>query len=409
MNRTTGPCGSLAAQIVEGGSVESGTCGEHGMASLARGDWSECIDRLYESVGREDQLAQALGAFMPHFGARGVTFLTTPDPRTQRSSHIGAIGVSNESLLAYHSHFHAYDEWVKAVWARNGFFLGAAYRGSELVDPAALRQTYFWHGFLARDGAADIATALAEVPDEAGVASFITFHRHEDQPLFTDDDVQRLRELAPHLRRTLRLHRRLAPALSLGATLRELLHTLDVPMFFVDRDGALVEHNPAALSALEAPGARLALRAGKVQVDAGSGWAPLGDWLPRLAETDPPTLEIGLRGTPGAAEKLEVRGVHGAITDRIASHATLAVCTLRRQVTAPDALLRARFGLTPTEASVALRIAEGRTVADVAHALGVGVTTVRTHLHKLLAKTGAARQAQLVAIVLACIAGSGAD
>lgn len=66
----------------------------------------------------------------------------------------------------------------------------------------------------------------------------------------------------------------------------------------------------------------------------------------------------------------------------------------------------ARDGRTPTEASVALRLAQGQTLDDVARGLGLRLATARTHVHKLLAKTGAARQAQWVAVVLACLGGS---
>ncbi len=64
--------------------------------------WNDCIDRLYDAVGREHTLASALGAFMPFFDARGVTFLTIPDVRHPTTSHTGSVGVSEQSLLEYH-------------------------------------------------------------------------------------------------------------------------------------------------------------------------------------------------------------------------------------------------------------------------------------------------------------------
>ena len=55
--------------------------------------------------------------------------------------------------------------------------------------------------------------------------------------------------------------------------------------------------------------------------------------------------------------------------------------------------------MTPTELRVLLAIVEVGGVPEVATALGVAETTIKTHLGRLFFKTGAARQADLVKIV----------
>ena len=64
----------------------------------------------------------------------------------------------------------------------------------------------------------------------------------------------------------------------------------------------------------------------------------------------------------------------------------------------PDQL-RAAFGLTRTEALVAARIFEGEGLRPAAEALGMGVTTARTHLQRIFDKTGTRKQAELVRIL----------
>jgi DNA-binding CsgD family transcriptional regulator len=59
------------------------------------------------------------------------------------------------------------------------------------------------------------------------------------------------------------------------------------------------------------------------------------------------------------------------------------------------------FTLTPTELRVLLAIVEVGGTPEVAEALGVAVTTVKTHLGRLFEKTGTARQADLVKLVAA--------
>lgn len=59
-------------------------------------------------------------------------------------------------------------------------------------------------------------------------------------------------------------------------------------------------------------------------------------------------------------------------------------------------LLAQRYRLTPTERKVLAGIAAGDTPAELAGALGVSPTTVRTHLRALFSKTGCRRQPELV-------------
>jgi DNA-binding CsgD family transcriptional regulator len=58
-------------------------------------------------------------------------------------------------------------------------------------------------------------------------------------------------------------------------------------------------------------------------------------------------------------------------------------------------LLTALFRLTRAEAAVALRVGDGIGLSGVANELGVSVSTVRTHLQRIFAKTDTHRQAQL--------------
>lgn len=85
--------------------------------------------------------------------------------------------------------------------------------------------------------------------------------------------------------------------------------------------------------------------------------------------------------------------------------ATRAVTVLARDAEPQDRraedLLRSVFHLTPTEARLALAIAEGSTPAEAAELLGISVLTARTHLKRIFHKTATTRQAELVRLVLA--------
>ena len=68
---------------------------------------------------------------------------------------------------------------------------------------------------------------------------------------------------------------------------------------------------------------------------------------------------------------------------------------------APLAAIAALFELTPAEARVLELVGAGRTSAEIALALGVAVSTVRSHVLRLFEKTGTHRQADLVGLLAA--------
>jgi DNA-binding CsgD family transcriptional regulator len=66
----------------------------------------------------------------------------------------------------------------------------------------------------------------------------------------------------------------------------------------------------------------------------------------------------------------------------------------------PD-IIRNTYRLTPTELRVLFAIVDLGSVPNVAVALGIANTTVRTHVGRLFRKTGTSRQADLVKLVAA--------
>ena len=68
-------------------------------------------------------------------------------------------------------------------------------------------------------------------------------------------------------------------------------------------------------------------------------------------------------------------------------------------VRVPTEALAELYGLTPAEGRVIEHIAHGQAPQQIADELGVTLTTVKTHLQKIFAKTNTARQADLVQLI----------
>jgi DNA-binding CsgD family transcriptional regulator len=70
----------------------------------------------------------------------------------------------------------------------------------------------------------------------------------------------------------------------------------------------------------------------------------------------------------------------------------------------PPSIISEVFGLTRTEAALALEIAEGATMDEAAAALEIRRNTARTHLRSIFAKVGVRRQTELMRVVLNSVA-----
>ena len=82
----------------------------------------------------------------------------------------------------------------------------------------------------------------------------------------------------------------------------------------------------------------------------------------------------------------------------------LFVRTPDQDVDVPITVIRELFGLTPTEAALALEIANGLTMDEAAAELDIMRNTARTHLRAIFSKVGVRRQTALMRVVLNSVA-----
>jgi DNA-binding NarL/FixJ family response regulator len=99
------------------------------------------------------------------------------------------------------------------------------------------------------------------------------------------------------------------------------------------------------------------------------------------------------------------RAVEGAIEAGGEDAPTPAVVVFvsdpERRPRVPDDVLASLFGLTRAESQIAMKLAEGGRMEEIAASLNVSKTTVAYHMRNIFQKTDTHRQADLVALVLA--------
>ena len=212
-----------------------------------------------------------------------------------------------------------------------------------------------------------------------------------------------IRYLLPHIRQTVHMQQALDGAGALGASLGKLLDTTGLGIVQLDARGRIVAANDRAWDVLRR-GDGLLDKQGFLHARSPEDDAELQALLRRAL---PPFGAQGaggstmLRRASGPALVLHVNPVGRRETDaRVWPVAALVLVIAPANQTRIDpAVAAAALGLTGMESRVAVLLAGGMSVREVAEATGRLESTIRTHLKHIFAKHSLARQADLVRLV----------
>jgi DNA-binding CsgD family transcriptional regulator/PAS domain-containing protein len=249
--------------------------------------------------------------------------------------------------------------------------------------------------------------AFANVLSEGGTAGVLGALRREVR-LYGSDELEALRALLPHLRNALRVQRLTAPAVLRDESdyaPADALDALAHGVLIVDAEARIVFANRAATAQL-ARATGLRSEHSTLTASTATATHQLRSLIARAARQDTRTGGAMLISRPPPDEPLQALVsplgahrhadlAHGAR----ASTAMLIVIDPQSSRRGVETRLVALFGLTPAEARVACEVGKGLNPKDVAEALQVLPSTVRTHLHHVFAKTATRRQAELMRLI----------
>ena len=215
-----------------------------------------------------------------------------------------------------------------------------------------------------------------------------------------------LERLLPHLRQYVRVRHALAEAGALGTSLAELLGNSRAGVIQLDRDGRMVETNDQARALLRR-GEGLSDRDGFLRASSPEENTALQRLLARALPPFGGQAESGSmtvsRSTALPRLVLHVTPVEDRDSDyrvwRVA--ALVLIVDPASQIRIPPAHVSATLGLTRTEGLVAVLLAEGKTVRQIAQGTGREESTIRWHVKQIFNKLGCSRQFEVAQLVLA--------
>ena len=273
---------------------------------------------------------------------------------------------------------------------------------TELYTAQELKTSLTYNEFLYRaDGQDSLTVRLAE-PD----GSHIIWATAD--PVAPDgwraDQLALIKGLLPHIRQFVRVRQALVGAGALSSSLSDLLDNTRVGVIHLDRRGRVVAANDRARGLLRY-GDGLSDRGGVLRARAPADRARLERLVADALSPGDAAVSgsMLLRRSPVLPRfVVHVKPVGARQVDFGARSVAALVLIVEpgRQTRIDPGLVATTLGLTPAESEVAVWLAEGRTVRDIAVATGRKESTVYWHLRQICSKLAISRQADLVRLVL---------
>jgi DNA-binding CsgD family transcriptional regulator len=353
-------------------------------AGLEPTGWSSIIVRIAELVGA------CCGSF--HF----------LDRATGRLDVLGSHGFDPAACRGYQEHYYRIDRLTEAVLR---FPPGLCFVGQQLVDLEDFWGSEFYADFLSPLGMCHFVGG--RTLEDEGVAAMVGFHRPADRGPFDPHDATTLGLLFPHLAHAALVHSRMTEMHAHVEALKSIHDRWPTGVILTEADGVVVWCNRTAEAILRhADG--LHMHRGHLLAEHPDANRELRELLRRAASSNGHGRFGGIATVPrrSVADSYSVlvaplpphNGTPNGILNR--PLAVVFLCDPAQVVRTPAEALRRLYRLTPAEARLAEALMAGNRLRDAANQLEITEDTARSYLKRVLHKTGAQRQSDLVRVVL---------
>lgn len=299
----------------------------------------------------------------------------------------------------YFRTYHAVDERLPRIRTLPDSRLAAS---SSLFSDDEIKTSVIYNELMPRTDTRDSLNVRLDGPDGSRIVWSIADPVDGDG--WTSERVQAIERLLPHLRQFVRVRQALVGARALGASMIDLLDNVRIGVIQLDRRGRVTVANDRARELLRTgDGLRVEdgrLRASLPEEDA-TLQRLLGRALPFLGGPGVGASMLASRSQSLSRLVLHVVPVHdrGVEPGRSSTGAlVLAVAPEDRSGIDPARVAEA-LDLTRAESRVAVLLAQGKTIDDVAEETGTSRTTVKWHIRHIYSKHGLSRQMELAQLV----------
>lgn len=325
-----------------------------------------------------------------------VSVLFSQVPGRRESGFLGVTGLDAGTIRNYREHYAARNILMTLGEAQHR---PGIVRTSETICPSRvlLRSEYYNDFMRPLDTRYSIALTPVREPDRA---IHLSLFRPEQAGPFGDAERRLMSDLSPHLTRALQVHLVLAEQRQRVRLLEQSLEEQGRAVAFLDSGGRVLFVN-RVLDAVLARKDGLSLTRRGLAADAPSAGRRLQTAIAEAAAGGPPSAVLIERPSGERPYAVLVAPVPADAADEGAAQARVSV-VIAEPDRPPGLRLRTLqdlYGLTAAETRLLDALARGQALGEIADAAGISVHTARTHLKRVLSKTGTHRQGDLIRLV----------
>jgi DNA-binding CsgD family transcriptional regulator len=317
-------------------------------------------------------------------------------------NRVHRFGYDESAASAYAKYYAVRDPYIQRI--RERFPRDGTGSSSELITGTELRRTEFYTDYGRTNGIFFLGWTIIEQNERFG--SGLSLIRPEDAKQFTAEQVKLLKLLTPHLGKAFRLQRIIERASDNNSALLTSIAQFDFGVVALDGEGRITN--------LSAPAKHLLDQQDGIRIHASHLEAAYPDDNRRLQDMlavanqvwNPPHQSEGntlLLSRKSGKKPLQVVVFPFVSSGLLAEERPQVLVFLSDPSSKPAsraAVLRAFYGLTPTESRLADLLLQGFEVREAADQLRTTLETTRFQLKRVLAKTGTRRQSELMRLML---------
>ena len=380
------------------------------------------VHLVYEGALQEKPWRDFLPALRRAFDVQVVSLVLRPPAEGDRGVILNCQrSADGEDNLADPSDWEAqtYQEQFFAIDPFVNLPPGKVVTQQELVPDEELRDTEYYLNYLKPIGLFHILGVDTVEPD--GLLARLRLARRPDEAAFGEADKALCERLLPHLRRAIQIHARLNRAESERDLYADAVDHLSLAALVLDERGYVLNTNTMAKQLLERADG-LSLQGQRLRIDDRRTDSQLQEMIYSA-------ISAQRSGTTGMVRALRIprpsgQKHYGVVLRPVPQSewaegqsspcVAVFISDPTLEVEGQDApeeqsveVLREVFQLTPAEAGLAVKLARGLSLAEVSEQQNISQHTARAQLKSIFAKTGVARQAELVRLVLRSVASLG--
>jgi DNA-binding CsgD family transcriptional regulator len=279
---------------------------------------------------------------------------------------------------------------------------GRAYAREDLLTPDEISHGNFYGGFLQPSGM-DHFLCLP-VREVGGFRAWLSIGRKASFGPYSAEDKAFFEGLNFHLETALSLYSTLKRTQAERDIYRNLTGRLGIGLVVLDQAGQVIHSNDTATQIMQAGRISMLISGQQIRFQRRS----LNEEFQRLIAAAL-TGEYGVMKVPAEGQMdvgLLIRPMPPAMeyTGESLPRILVYFSDPLAEKLVPPALIAKLFGLAPAEASLALQLADGLTLAAAAQKAGISESSARSYLKRIFAKIGINRQSELVALILKSMA-----